>query len=304
VKQPSLLACGELLWDLLPGGAALGGAPVNFGCHAALQGAAVSILSAVGNDSRGNEALAILEGFHINTSLIRRMSNFPTGTAQVILNTAGQAGFEITANTAWDHLVWSEDLEARLTDADAIYFGTLGQRSPASRDTIRRVVSLARTRNIRRVLDVNLRRPFYDPSLIRESISLASLLKLSDEELPEVASACGVVVAPNPKDTLQRLLEQCQLEIVVLTRGPHGAILVSPGEVLDQPGIPCVVRDTVGAGDSFTAALTVGFLQGKALKDVLRQACETASSVCSQLGAVPQPSRLGASISPRKVTPR
>lgn len=242
--QPKILTCGELLWDLLPEGAALGGAPVNFGCHAALQGAAVSILSAVGADSRGNEALSILEGFHLNTSLIGRVTELPTGSAKVVLNTAGQAGFEITANTAWDHLVWSEELEVRLADADAIYFGTLGQRSQVSRDTIRRVASLARARRVRRVLDVNLRRPFYDSSLIRESISLASMLKLSDEELPEVASACGVVLAPDPKETLQRLLEQNQLEMVVLTRGPTGRFWCRPKRFWTNPEFRawCVIR--------------------------------------------------------------
>lgn len=291
MKRPRLLACGELLWDLLPEGQTLGGAPVNFACHAALQGAQATILSAVGEDPHGEQALNILIRFGLNTSLVQRHADTATGTAKVILNSAGLPGFEITANTAWDYIEYGVELDARLGDIDAIYFGTLGQRGSLSRATIRRVVGLAHERGLCRVLDVNLRRPFYDDRLIRESVALASVLKLSDEELPEVARACGVVVKPDPSETLRNLRERFGLQMVILTRGSLGALLVSSNETIDQPGIPCIVRDTVGAGDSFTAAVAVGFLRGEPLATVLRKACETASVVCSHVGAVPAPPR-------------
>jgi len=142
-----------------------------------------------------------------------------------------------------------------------------------------------------RVLDVNLRKPFYDNALIADSIAHASILKLSDDELPEVAEACGIDLQENPENTLRELLEKFGLEIVVMTRGAEGALLVSATETISQPGIPTIVKDTVGAGDSFTAAFTIGFLRKENLGHVLQKACETASAVCSQSGAVPLPAK-------------
>lgn len=289
MKPLSILACGELIWDLFPSGEKMGGAPVNFACHAALQGAQATILSAVGKDPRGEEALNILDRFGVDTSLVQRHENAPTGTAKVSLDSAGQPGFEITSNTAWDHIEWRVKLGKLLAEVNAVYFGTLGQRSSVARETIRRVLDLARTRKICRVLDVNLRRPFYNDGLIRESVALASVLKLSDEELPRIADACGVTLGPIVNDILRSLRERYDLQIVVLTRGAQGAILVSADKIVEQPGIPCKVHDTVGAGDSFTAALTVGLLKGEPIDLALRNACEVAAVVCSQPGAVPLP---------------
>jgi fructokinase len=134
---------------------------------------------------------------------------------------------------------------------------------------------------------VNLRRPFYDAALIRESIAQASVLKLSDDELGEVAAACGIAMDAKPENTLRALLTRFALDLTVMTRGAEGALLVAPNDAVDQPGIPTKVVDTVGAGDSFTAAFVVGLLRGDALENILRNACETASAVCSQSGAVP-----------------
>lgn len=287
MNKPSLLACGEVLWDLFPTGARFGGAPANFACHAALQGAGAAVLSAVGDDPRGNEALAILERFGLDTSLVQRLADAPTGSVKVTLDAAGKPGFEIEAHSAWDRISWTDALEARMADFDAVYFGTLCQRSALSRATLRRVVDLAKSRSLCRVLDVNLRKPFYDAALIRDSVALASVLKLSDDELPEVAAACGVASGGEPEKILCALLARFALDLVVMTRGACGALLVSPDQVVDQPGIPATVVDTVGAGDSFTAAFTVGILRGEALDTLLRRACETASAVCSQAGAVP-----------------
>lgn len=171
---------------------------------------------------------------------------------------SGKPSFEIHAGSAWDRVHWTAGLEARIANVDAIYFGTLGQRDEVSRATIRRALSLAKWRGILRVLDVNLRKPFYDPELIRESIALASVLKLSDDELPEVAAACGISVSQTAAETLQAVRERCRLALVVMTRGAEGALLVSSHGIIDQPGIPTTVVDTVGAGDSFTAAFVLG----------------------------------------------
>ena len=288
-RKPRILSCGEVLWDLFPEGARFGGAPANFACHAAILGGQVTMLSAVGNDARGEEALAILRGFGVDTSLVQRVADAPTGSVGVRVDAAGKPSFEIHVGSAWDRIAWAGVIEARMAEVDAIYFGTLGQRGEMSRATIRRALTLAKARSILRVLDVNLRRPFYDAALIRESIAQASVLKLSDDELGEVAAACGIELDANPEATLRHLLTRFDLDLVVMTRGAKGALLVSAEDTVDQSGIPTVVVDTVGAGDSFTAAFVLGLLRGDAREIILRKACEIASAVCSQSGAVPNP---------------
>ena len=283
-----ILSCGEVLWDLFPDGARFGGAPANFACHATLLGGTVTMLSAVGDDARGREAVEILRGFGINTSLIPQTANAPTGTVGVSVDAAGRPTFEIHAGSAWDRIAWTPEIEAGIAGADAIYFGTLGQRGEISRATIRRALAPAKERGILRVLDVNLRAPFFDAELIRDSVEQASVLKLSDEELPTVAKACGIECCRHPEDALRAMLTLCDLDLIAMTRGADGALLVTADETISQPGIPTVVRDTVGAGDSFTAALVVGLLRGDALADIARHACETAAGVCAHDGAVPR----------------
>ena len=286
-RKPRILSCGEVLWDLFPEGARFGGAPANFACHAARLGGDVTMLSAVGNDMRGAEAVTILRGFGVETTLVQRIADALTGSVGVSVDAAGKPSFEIHAGSAWDLIDWTDALEAKVSEVDAIYFGTLGQRGAVSRATIRRAMELARERGILRVLDVNLRSPFYDAALIRESIAHASVLKLSDEELSEVATACGIALDTKPEATLRSLLTRFGLHLVVMTRGAEGALFVSPNGVIDQPGIPTTVVDTVGAGDSFTAAFVLGILRGDAPEVLLQKACEIASAVCSQSGAVP-----------------
>ena len=287
MSKPRILSCGEVLWDLFPEGPRFGGAPANFACHAAILGGQATMLSAVGNDARGDEALAILQGFGIDASLVQRIADAPTGSVGVSVDAAGKPSFEIHAVSAWDRIAWTSALEARIAGVDAIYFGTLGQRGEVSRATIRQALRLAKVRNILRVLDVNLRQPFHDAALIRESITQASVLKLSDDELREVAAACGIAMCAQPEATLRAILARFDLDLIAMTRGADGALLVSAHETISQPGIPAVVRDTVGAGDSFTAAFVLGLLRGEEREVILRKACEIASAVCSQSGAVP-----------------
>ena len=284
-----ILSCGEVLWDLFPEGARFGGAPANFACHAALLGGEVSLLSAVGLDERGTEAFAILQRFGIDTSLIQRINETTTGTVDVTVDPSGKPSYTIQPSSAWDHIAWSDALKKHVEKADAVYFGTLGQRAAYSRKTIRRALNLARTCGIPRVLDVNLRRPFHDEYIIRESMALASVVKLSEEELDTVAAACNIPLEKNPETTLLHLLNHFGLDHGVMTCGPEGALLVTSTEVVVQPGIPTLVCDTVGAGDSFTAAFTLGLLRGESLRGILRNACKTASAVCSKPGAVPVP---------------
>lgn len=277
---------GEVLWDLFPDGERFGGAPANFACHAAIQGADVTIVSAVGNDDHGREAIRILDDYGVDTSLIQISLNESTGTVSIALDSNGKPTFTIHEDSAWDLLSLNARLTAMMQDADAVYFGTLGQRCERSRRTIRQCVELAEEANVPRILDINLRSPFFDKELIRESIGCASILKLSDDELAPVAEAYDVPPAED-EHMLRTLLDIGTLDTVVMTRGSQGAILVSQEETVDQPGVPAEVRDTVGAGDAFTAALLIALLRREPSQDAMRRACATAAAACSHAGAVP-----------------
>lgn len=286
----AILCFGEVLWDMFPSGPRLGGTSANFACHATLLGGRAVVVSAVGDDALGREAVSILRDFGVDTSLVQRVNDTPTGVVEVSVDAAGKPVFSIQADSAWDRISWTPELAARLDDADAIYFGTLSQRGAISRKTIRQALDCARAKGLRRMLDVNLRRPYFDAALIRESIASASALKLSDDELGEVASACGIDASGGWEAVLPELLARFELDVVALTRGADGAVLASRNETVVQPGIPTQVRDTVGAGDAFTAALMVGLLRGDPLQKIAHDGCKVASAVCAQDGAVPEPS--------------
>ncbi|MEM8955946.1 MAG: carbohydrate kinase [Verrucomicrobiota bacterium] len=289
MKTPAIVSIGEVLWDLFPNETRFGGAPANFACHAATLGAEVTMISAVGNDPKGREAIEILAAYEIHTDLIQTPATAPTGTVGVNLDQNGKPTFTIHNDAAWDGLVWTPEIKPRVEQADAVYFGTLGQRSPLSRDTIRRTLEVAKSSQIPGILDVNLRTPFFDDALIQDSIRLTDILKLSDDELPVTCAACNVPMANDPRDSLLQLMQQYQLDLAVLTRGAKGALLVTRDEIIDQPGIPTSVVDTVGAGDAFTAAFVLGLLRGTPHADLLQHACELAAETCSQSGAVPVP---------------
>ena len=287
MNHPRIISLGEVLWDLFPEGARFGGAPANFAYHAANIGAEVTMVSAVGDDQRGQQAIEILKGFKIDTSLMQVDPEQDTGTVEVELDSQGKPRFTIHENTAWDDLAWSPALASKIVEADALYFGTLGQRGATSRTTIRRALDVAKAAGVLCILDINLRSPYFSPELIRESIEQADILKLSDDELDSVAQACSISLTSDAATILRDIMKRFELSSVVMTRGAEGALFVSADETVDQPGIPTKVVDTVGAGDSFTAALITGLLQGKDASRLIQDACETASAVCAQSGAIP-----------------
>jgi fructokinase len=287
MNRPTIISFGEVLWDLFPDGPRFGGAPANFACHAAALGGEVSMVSAVGDDLHGHEAVAVLESYGIRTDLIQHKAATPTGTVGIGFDEAGKPNFTIHESSAWDQLAWNSELEARVGNAAAVYFGTLGQRSKLSRETIRRALALAAKAGRPRVLDVNLRAPFQDDALIRDSVGMASILKLSDDELADVCGSFDITPTQPPAECLNRLRELGELDLVVMTCGAEGAILVSREETMSQPAVATKVRDTVGAGDAFTAALLIGLLRGDSHDTVLTNANKIAAEVCSQTGAVP-----------------
>ncbi|MFL2862636.1 MAG: carbohydrate kinase family protein [Pirellulales bacterium] len=288
MKRPTIISLGEVLWDLFPDGERFGGAPANFACHAAIQGADVTMLSAVGDDQNGHDAIGILSAYGVDVSLMQIIPDAPTGTVGVALDNNGKPTFVIHQGSAWDQLVWNDAMASRITTADAVSFGTLGQRHAVSGATIRRAVEAAATKGIPCVLDINLRPPFFDAEMIRDSVQLASILKLSDDELVEVCFACSISKTDQPEGDLRGLLEFGSLDMVVLTRGENGAVLVTHEGTFTQDGIDGNVIDTVGAGDAFTAAFLVGELRGYAHDQNLRKSCEVAAATCAHSGSVPE----------------
>ena len=283
-----IVAMGDGLWDLFPDGPRFGGATANYACHASILGAEVRMVSGVGADKRGDALLQVYRKHGVNTDLVQVLQGYPTGVVEVELTQSGLPSFTIGENAAWDHWEWNQEIEKTVRKADALYFGTLGQRGPSARVGIRKALSIAQGQNIPRILDINLRAPFYDHALIRESIALCSVLKLSDEELAEVGQACEWAETLSDTDALGELRSKFGLDLVVMTRGAEGALLIHSDGMVEHPGVPATVVDTVGAGDSFTASLTLGLLGGKEYAEILENACKVASGVCSHAGAVPE----------------
>lgn len=283
-KRFTVVAVGEALWDVFSDGPRFGGAPANLACHAAAMGAEVFMVSQVGDDELGDQAMTALREYGVNTDNIGRSAVYPTGTVEVKLDTAGKPQFTISENVAWDRIPWSEQLIELASKADAVCFGTLGQRHEVSRRTIQQFVAAANPSALR-ILDVNLRAPFYDRSVIDQSLDLANVFKLSDDELPIIAPMLGIDASES--ETLSQLAQRYHLRLVALTRGEHGAMLLDGKHASHAEGRRVAVQDTVGAGDSFTAVLTLGILEGSPLDVINQRACQVAAYVCSQAGATP-----------------
>ena len=274
-----------MLWDVFPDGEHFGGAPANVTVHAAGLGAEAMMISAVGQDARGDEALKRLAGFGVDTSAVARLADHPTGVVRVTVDADGLPSYDIAAGSAWDYIPWSAAVDGAAQRADAICFGTIARASPVSRATIRRAV--AGTRDTAwRLFDVNLRQNYYDSGLVVESLELANAVKLNEEELPVVARLCGLA-SGSSVEQLRALCQRFGLRLAALTQGPKGSVLVTAGDAWHAPAPKTRVVDTVGAGDAFTATLLVGILAGESMAAVNRRANVIAAYVCSQPGATP-----------------
>ena len=283
--KPVIIGFGELLWDLLPAGAQLGGAPGNFAYHTHVLGAETQIVSAVGDDALGRRALDQLQSVGLSTHLIATLDTHPTGTVHVQLNDAGQASYTIVENVAWDRIPVSADSLALASRADAICYGSLVQRSSVSRDTLRQFLAATRL-DCLRIFDINLRPPHFTTEIVLDSLATATLFKLNDEELPQLATMLGC--ASDEASVFAHLFARYPLKTIALTRGADGATLITRDERHDLPGQPPTrLADTVGAGDSFTASLVTSLLAGRSLEEAGKRAIRHASYVCSQHGAMP-----------------
>jgi fructokinase len=280
-----ILALGEVLWDLLPAGKQLGGAPANFAYHSRSLGADARLVTRIGNDPLGHEVLGRFRLLGLPDDTIQIDPSAPTGTVDVEVTPDGQPRFTIRENVAWDYVEADKLALSYARDADAICFGSLAQRSEPSRAAIRTLVRAASAGALR-VFDVNLRPPFIDRSVIVESLELANVVKLNDQELPELAAILHL--PDDTRDAIAALAQRFALSVVGLTRGSAGSLVWADGNWSDHPGRPVTVSDTIGAGDSFTAALVVGRLAGREIDDINRHANEVAAYVCTQPGGTPR----------------
>lgn len=268
-----IVGIGELLWDLFPDGSRVaGGAPFNFAFHCHQLGHEAIVVSRVGEDDLGRELREEVKRLGMSDEYIQTDREHPTGTVRVSVDANGQPSYEIVENVAWD---WLEPIPP--IAVNAVGFGTLGQRSPASRDTIRSFVG----RSPLRVLDVNLRQHFHSPECVEESISLATMVKASEEEWPTVARSLGLA---SPDELISNYPA---LRSVAMSRGANGMVHFGEDR-FELPGVPVRFVDTVGAGDAFTAAMVCLHLEGKPLRDCARFANRYAASVCEHRGATPR----------------
>jgi fructokinase len=294
----NVVGIGEVLWDLLPAGRKMGGAPANFAYHAHALGAKSHAITRIGKDELGREIQARFCELSLPTTTVQQDDAAPTGTAKVTLSGDGLAHFTIQENVAWDYLATTSEAEAVTRDADAICFGSLAQRSATSRQTIHQLVASTPSEALR-IFDVNLRQQYYSREVIEQSLCLANILKLNDEELPVLSTMFSVRGSTeNQIEQFARWLKATHAgqptftggrAVVALTRGAHGSLLYRPsdGRWSDCQSRPVEVVDTVGAGDSFTAALVLGLLHNLDLDEINSFANEVARYVCSQAGATP-----------------
>lgn len=284
-ESPVVVGLGELLWDLLPNGAHLGGAPANFAYGAALLGACSVVVSRVGNDDRGDEAQQILDEHGLDIGYIQTDRQHPTGTVNVDLSKDGLASYDIVENVAWDHLQWNEELQKLAMRADAVCFGSLVQRSAESRETVHHFLDHTRA-DCLKFFDVNLRPPFCNGFVVRQSIRRADVLKLNHEEVPQVLEFSSLPLCAD-EDAARKLREHYSLKAVCITRGANGSVIATATETQTHPGMRIELVDTVGAGDAFTAGLAIQMLAGAPLSSVSRAANGMGAWLASQCGAMP-----------------
>ncbi|UCG32424.1 MAG: carbohydrate kinase [Phycisphaerales bacterium] len=284
VPLPVVIGLGELLWDCFGESRRPGGAPANVAYHAGQLGARGVICSRVGSDHLGDELIRYLHDRGLETDFVQRDPQHPTGTVTVDASQPHDPRYVIHENVAWDYLEPREDLLALAAQAEAVCYGTLAQRSPATRDTIATV--LTHGADALKVYDVNLRPPWFNPQLTQASLGRCDVVKLNAEEVRQVAEMLSFP-SSEPHDFAHTLFDRYDLRLVCVTRASDGVLAIAPDEHVDLPGKSIRVADTVGAGDSFTAALIHGLLNDWPLQRTVRFANEVGALVASRSGAMP-----------------
>ncbi len=285
VNDRYIVGIGELLWDILPDGKKIGGAPGNFAYHASQFGFNGVVVSAVGNDKLGNEIVENIEAKGL-TNIVERVE-YPTGVVQVTLDAQGVPLYEIKENVAWDNIPYTTKLEQLAQQTAAVTFGSLAQRNVVSRETINKFLdAMPDDGNCYKIFDINLRQGFYTQETICTSMEKCNILKINDEELVAISRMFGYP-GIDLQDKCWILLAKYKLEMLILTCGVNGSYVFTPGNVSFVATPKVEVADTVGAGDSFTATFISSILKGEAINDAHMKAVRVSAHVCTQHGAMP-----------------
>lgn len=281
-----VIGIGEVLWDMLPEGKQIGGAPCNFAYHVGQFGIDTCAVSAIGHDALGAEIIARLQKRGIGHR-IEKVA-YPTGTVNIELDSEGVPKYDIRESVAWDYIPFTDELERLAKRAKALCFGSLAQRSEASRTTINRLIDAIPAENDPLIVfDINLRQDFYDKETILNSLKRCNVLKINDEELEVVSSMLGLPT-DEPEAACTTIVNNYGLRMLILTCGVKGSYVFTPEEVSYLPTPKVEVVDTVGAGDSFTASFIATLLHGKCVAEAHRRAVDVSAYVCSQHGAMPE----------------
>lgn len=285
-KRNYVVGIGEALWDVLPEGKKLGGAPANFAYHVSQFGLQSQVVSSIGEDKLGNEILDNFQGKGLHT-LIEKVE-YPTGTVQVRLDNEGVPCYDIKENVAWDNIPFTDKLKQLAQKTCAVCYGSLAQRNVVSRETINAFLNaMPEGKGQYKIFDINLRQGFYTKEIICNSMQRCNILKINDEELVTVSRMFGYP-GIDLQDKCWILLAKYKLEMLILTCGVNGSYVFTPGSVsfVETPKVE--VADTVGAGDSFTAAFVSAILKGKTVKEAHQLAVNVSAYVCTQNGAMPE----------------
>lgn len=286
MKEQLVIGMGEALWDVLPSGKKIGGAPANFAYHVSQFGIDSVAVSALGNDELGAELLSEYAKVGLNVSMERL--SCPTGTVQVTIDEKGIPSYDICQGVAWDNIAFNDELKALAQKATVVCFGSLAQRNKTSRDTINAFIDLMPDDDGHlKVFDINLRQAWYSKEVIEESLRKCNVLKINDEELVTVRDLLSIE-AEGQKAVCKALIDRYALRMVILTCGAEGSyVLAADGTEswMDTPKVDVV--DTVGAGDSFTGAFVAALLAGKSLREAHELAVKVSAFVCTQAGAMP-----------------
>ena len=284
-----VVGLGEVLWDVLPERTCLGGAPANFAYITTLMGDQGIVASRVGEDSRGLDALRRLEELGLDIDHVQTDREHPTGTVCVEVDGNGLPRYEIAAPVAWDFLEWTPGWQQLAESVDAVCFGSLAQRAAVSCSTIRKFVAAASADTVK-VFDVNLRQSFYSAETLSESMRLADIVKLNDEELPRIMNLNNLT-HQDELSSARSLLQEFDLKVVCVTRGGRGSLLVRGQDCSVHPGFRVHVADTVGSGDAFTAGMVHEYLHGASL-DLMNEVANLVGAwVASEVGGMPTPKR-------------
>lgn len=278
-----IVGLGEILWDIFPDRKILGGAPANFACHMSQFGYNAYVVSAVGNDILGKEILTHLKDKQLNCLV--ETTSYPTGTVQVILDDRGIPEYKIAENVAWDYISFTREMEVLAEVTQAVCFGSLAQRSVVSRSTVREFLRKMPDNSLK-IFDINLRQHFYTKELTGESLHLSNVLKINDEEISIVSQMFGYGELTD-RDACDRLQQEFDLEIIILTKGINGSFVYTRNETSFLPTPAVSVADTVGAGDSFTAAFAASLLKTGSISDAHKLAVAVSAYVCTRHGAMP-----------------